>query len=68
MKKQKLPIRQFCFVSSETGKKVSKQMTLQNMIFQTDFTNQDVENICILPIGETVFLTADDEFGVRRLR
>ncbi len=68
MKKQKLPIRKFCFVSSETGKKAGRALSLQNMILDADFSDQDVENICILPIGEHVFFTADDEYGVRRIK
>lgn len=66
MKKQKLLVRKFCFVNS-SGRKASRQFTLQELLIQSDFTDNDVENICALPIGE-VLDWPHDEYGVRRIK
>ena len=67
MQKKILLIRKFCFVT-RNGQKAGPDLSLQKLILETDFTDQDVENICALTVRDTVFITKEDDFGGRRTK
>lgn len=67
--RKELPVRQFVFVT-RAGKLDSSPMPLPVLLLETDFNEQDVENIYVLGVDEAVFFdpTAPNDDGVLRVQ
>jgi hypothetical protein len=67
MDTQQLPIRKFVFLNENGRKQGGKHHSLKDLTLMANFTDLELENVCILPVGE-MLIGSIDSWSIRRVK